>query len=179
MPETKLQRISDQVTLEPRGRERPKRANADHFVLSDRASQQVFDGHFLVERQVFGFMNHAANPMLTILQSLGCLAVIVTTNCAITLPQSLLPGLPPASLPVVSFHDRGGVLGGDKGIAFVLQTYTLFRCSAFSLTSSSLAAVSSMLQPQSMAVILQEKSAMLRSGPLPARLGGAPARERA
>ena len=44
------------------------------------------------------------------------------------------------------------------------------------LSSMSLAAVASMLNPQSMAVMLQTKSAELRSGPLWFRAGGAPAK---
>jgi hypothetical protein len=81
-----------------------------------------------------------------------------------------------APLQRVALHGCGGILGGDKRIA-VIPICT--RSRAFSLTSGSLVAVSSMGHPQSIAVMHQVKSAMLRSGPLPEWFGEAPAREMA
>jgi hypothetical protein len=85
--------------------------------------------------------------------------------------------LPSAPLQRVQLDGGGGVLSGDQWVAFIPELDALTGLLAD--FGELLGGFLNIGHPQSIAVMHHEKSAMLWSGPLPSRRGGAPASERA
>jgi hypothetical protein len=83
-------------------------------------------------------------------------------------------GATPA-LPLAASGRCGGILRGDPGTSIVSKAQA-FR--ALALTSTSLFAISSILQPRCAAIMDQVKSAWLRDDPVPSLLGDEPTIQR-